>query len=343
MKKKFIFFRHDRLGDFLIVTSLIKSLKKKFPNSKIIVFCSPLNFKFIKSYKLIDKVILYDKKFSLKKKYNIFNKIIKDEYYASFSIDGKSISNLFNFFLKSKYKLGIVYRYIFLGLWLTKPNFFYTKLIFNKYETFTSKKYLNKIEHLPSKIISLGNFFKLNLKPSNKYFFLYNKKFDTQFHIIKKKIKGKYILIHLDEKWQDIKNINNDLYNFVSNMQIETGQNIIITSYKNKFDYYKILKTRLNKKINKKIHLFDNFNLELMERFINYSSYSISCHSGFLVQVAGANTSKIIDIINNNDYKWYSCWKPKNTVHKFVFKSIVNKISLTIILKSILSIINKGD
>jgi predicted nucleic-acid-binding Zn-ribbon protein len=80
-----------------------------------------------------------------------------------------------------------------------------------------------------------------------------------------------------------------------------------------------------------------------MERFINYSSYSISCHSGFLVQVAGANTSKIIDIINNNDYKWYSCWKPKNTVHKFVFKSTVNKISLTIILKSILSIINKGD
>ena len=50
MKKKFIFFRHDRLGDFLIVTSLIKSLKKKFPNSKIIVFCSPLNFKFIKRY-----------------------------------------------------------------------------------------------------------------------------------------------------------------------------------------------------------------------------------------------------------------------------------------------------
>ena len=35
-----------------------------------------------------------------------------------------------------------------------------------------------------------------------------------------------------------------------------------------------------------------------MEKLIKYSSYAISCHSGFLVQIAGANNSKIIDIIN---------------------------------------------
>ena len=33
-----------------------------------------------------------------------------------------------------------------------------------------------------------------------------------------------------------------------------------------------------------------------------------------------ANNSKIIDIINKKDFRWYSCC-PKNTVHKFVFKS----------------------
>ena len=58
-----------------------------------------------------------------------------------------------------------------------------------------------------------------------------------------------------------------------------------------------------------------------MEKLIKYSSYAISCHSGFLVQIAGANNSKIIDIINKKDFRWYSCWVPKNTVHKFVFKS----------------------
>ena len=38
-----------------------------------------------------------------------------------------------------------------------------------------------------------------------------------------------------------------------------------------------------------------------MERLVNYSSFAISCHSGFLVQIAGTNNSKIIDIINKND------------------------------------------
>ena len=70
-----------------------------------------------------------------------------------------------------------------------------------------------------------------------------------------------------------------------------------------------------------KISLLDNLDLNVMERLINHSVYSISCHSGFLVQIAGCNKTKIIDIINKKDLMWYSCWKPLNTKHKFVFKS----------------------
>ena len=32
--KNFIFFRNDRLGDFLIITNLIKALKEKYPYIK---------------------------------------------------------------------------------------------------------------------------------------------------------------------------------------------------------------------------------------------------------------------------------------------------------------------
>ena len=39
-----------------------------------------------------------------------------------------------------------------------------------------------------------------------------------------------------------------------------------------------------------------------MERMIYYSTFAISCHSGFLVQISGANNSKIIDIINKKDF-----------------------------------------
>ena len=55
------------------------------------------------------------------------------------------------------------------------------------------------------------------------------------------------------------------------------------------------------------------------------SIFSISCHSGFLVHTAGTNNTHIIDIINKYDLKWYSCWIPKNTFHKFIFKSIDKK------------------
>ena len=52
--KNFIFFRTDRLGDFLIITNIIKALKEKYPKSKITVVASQLNYHFIKKFKIID-------------------------------------------------------------------------------------------------------------------------------------------------------------------------------------------------------------------------------------------------------------------------------------------------
>ena len=112
--------------------------------------------------------------------------------------------------------------------------------------------------------------------------------------------------------------------------------NLIITTYKNKFKYFKNLKRDMNIKPISNIKIIENTDLITMERLIFYSNFSISCHSGFMVQIAGANKSKIIDIINKKDYLWYSCWKPKNTFHSFIFKSSINsKFSLNLILNKI--------
>ena len=96
--KRIIIFRADRLGDFLIISNIIKAIKKKYKNSHITVVGSQYNHKFIKSYKVIDKVIIYDKRKSLKEKINIFNYIMKNKYFCSLSLDGKSFSNIANFF-----------------------------------------------------------------------------------------------------------------------------------------------------------------------------------------------------------------------------------------------------
>ena len=316
----FIFFRTDRLGDFLIVTNIIKALKVKYPKSKITVVASQLNYHFIKKFKIIDRVILFNKNYNFIKKIQIFNIINDRNYDASFSIDGKSFSNLCTFFLSSKLKLGLIYKSKIFGIPYYKPNLFF-KIIFNHSEIFTSKKYLNKIEHLPAKLINLSNKLSLNLKVSDKYYYkpsINEKNFRKKF---KKFLNNKFVLIHLDEKWLDIYDLKENLYEELVIFQKKIKKKIIITSFKNSFDYFDNLKKKLKKKKNANIVIFENTGLEIMERMINYSKFAVSCHSGFLVQVSGANKSRIIDIINKKDFVWYSCWVPKNTFHKFVFKS----------------------
>ena len=107
--------------------------------------------------------------------------------------------------------------------------------------------------------------------------------------------------------------------------QKKINKKILLTSFNNKFDYFLNLKSKFKKNKNKNIILFENSSLDFMERMIYYSTFAISCHSGFLVQISGANNSKIIDIINKKDFFWYSCWIPKNTFHKFIFKSNDNE------------------
>ena len=88
--KKFIIFRTDRLGDFLIITNIIKAIKDKFKDSHITLVGSPYNKRLINSYKTINKVFIYDKQSSFFKKLSIINNILKYNYYCSLSLDGKS-------------------------------------------------------------------------------------------------------------------------------------------------------------------------------------------------------------------------------------------------------------
>lgn len=351
--KRFIFYRNDRLGDFIIITSIINKIKEVYKKSHITVVCSPKNYDLIKSYPIVDKIFIYDKRETFLKRLSIFFRIIKYKYYATFAIDGKSFSYICNFFTQSTYKLGLSYYFKYGPFRWSKPNFFYNHLIFDKFGKFTSKKDLKKIEHLPSKLIKLTTPLKLKLTPQDPYFYKVDKKnIDLFKSLTKRIIPKKYILIHFDEKWSDLKSIETDLSFAISSFQDKIKKKIIITSYNNKFQYYKNFKKKYlvftfknnklrksNKSENKKITILENCTLPLFERLINNSLYSISCHSGFLIQISGFNKTKLIDIINKRDKIWYSCWKPHNTFHKFVLKSTnYNKISLNKIFKKITDI-----
>ncbi|MDA8822784.1 hypothetical protein N9N34_03575, partial [Candidatus Pelagibacter bacterium] len=257
---------------------------------------------------------------------------------------GKTFSNFINFFLKSKYKFGISYKfYLFksLNIYWSKPNLFYNFLVFDKFLFFTSKKFLKKIEHLPTILYRIVKDLKLNIKVSDPYHYEVNKKQNLKFtKLFKNKIKNKYILIHLDEKWSDIIDINENFYYNLTLFQKRIKKQIVITSFKNNLQYYKNVRNKIIK--NKHFLLFENLSLGMFERFISKSLISISCHSGFLVQVSGTNRSNIIDVINKIDYNWYSSWKPYNTQHKFVFKSnLYKKFKTRDILDNIITVSKK--
>ena len=191
---------------------------------------------------------------------------------------------------------------------------------------------------MPQKLISLANFLNLKISVKDKYYFDVDTKDQVKFNKFKF-LKNKYILFHFDEKWRDIKNINHDLYQNLYFLNKKLKKNIVISTYKNNFIYFQNLKKKLKEKNNTNIHIIENSNLFFFERLINNSICAISCHSGFLVQIAGSNSSDIIDIINKTDYKWYSCWKPLNTKHKFIYKSLKSKKSINLIFKNLLTAI----
>ncbi|MDC1093179.1 hypothetical protein OAS35_03635, partial [Pelagibacteraceae bacterium] len=140
-----------------------------------------------------------------------------------------------------------------------------------------------------------------------------------------------FIIIHFDEKWVDIVNNETLLINSIIDLQKSLNKKIIITAFNNNFHYFNNLKKNfkyvncINNKYddisNSKIIILDNLEIFIFEKLLNLSKINISCHSGFVAQVCGANNGKLIDIINEKDFQWYSCWKPLNTFHKFIFKS----------------------
>ena len=58
MSNKYIFFRTDRIGDFLMSAILIKAIKRSDPNAYIIVLASKKNHQYIKTFSYIDETIL---------------------------------------------------------------------------------------------------------------------------------------------------------------------------------------------------------------------------------------------------------------------------------------------
>ena len=126
--KKFLIFRTDRVGDFILSCILIRSIKRNKPNSEITVICSDQNYEYVKNYSLVDNAQLYPKKFI--KKIFFFHSMIKSDFDCILSLDGKKRSIFSCVISKANFKILTVTKKIYKKIFFTlKDNILLLKIL----------------------------------------------------------------------------------------------------------------------------------------------------------------------------------------------------------------------
>ena len=160
-------------------------------------------------------------------------------------------------------------------------------------------------------IIENGNYdnYPLKYKKLKKFY----KNINENIYYLEKSHKNifsefdnKFIVIHLDEKFNDIKNIDYEFKNFLIIFQKKINKKVYFISFNNNHKYYEnlnIIKKDF-KNINKdllnqnNILVIENIPIMDFQTMLFHSNNNISCHSGYFVHTSLALGKNTIDIIN---------------------------------------------
>ena len=342
MKNKIIFFSIDRLGDYLIRSNVIKEISKHYVNADIVT--SDINFKLINSQHFFNKIIKFDTKNKNINKIKFIKNFYNKKYNSIICFDGKSISNILLLIIKADFKHTFVYKKKGLFNKIKLKIFLKILKILNISYTFLYNRSLieNGInDNYPSKYKLLKKYYS-NI--TNETYYLDNF-YKSKFFNLKN-----YIIIHMDEKFCDINNIEINLNEYLLDLAKKIEKKIIITSYNNKNTYYKNLsidKIHFNnyKKnediLNKKVFILEDVPLKEFCDLIYNSSLNISCHAGFFVHMSLYFKLNTIDILNENEERWVNTWISNKETYNVIYKSkLNNKIELEEIFKQIETKVN---
>ena len=299
----YLFFRTDRIGDFLVSAILLKAIKRNDKKAYISVVASSKNYFFIKTLDFIDEVFLYPNNF-FKRIFFFFN-LRKKKYQLICALDGKKRSIYFSFFLKSKIKILMTTKKMFKKL----LNYFFLKIYL-----FDETK--NKLEEIKD-VLSLS---KMSLDKDDISFLKEKKIYSKKINLIKD-----FIILHFDEKWiheQYIKRYKSiepnldSLEEFIYNLIKKSKKNLIITTGTKNNNLIKELLLSFSKENdnlytknfnNKLIQIYINIDFFELEYLIKNSSYLIGCH-GASTHLASAHGIKIYDIFDISQKNFYLKW-----------------------------------
>ena len=270
--KNYLIFRTDTIGDFLLTAILINSIKRNDPNSKITIISSIKNYSYIKSFPIVDRVILL--------KNNLFNKIkliikLRSEYYDYIIIhDAKKRSKFISIFLK--YRLKIIPNNNLDISHITKIKRILLKLNFDFI--------VSDLDTLKNR-----NYNSTNIKYKN--FIL--------FHFDEKWIHSDYI-----SEYTNIEPSKDAFISFINLLLTVSNKKLIITTGMN---CPNILNDILDNNLDSRIKIYKKLTFLDLENLISKCSLLISCH-GSVSHVAAAHNIKQIDIIDGKKLNFYSRW-----------------------------------
>ena len=291
----YLIFRSDRIGDFLLSLILINSIKRNDPNSYINVVASEKNFNYIKSFKIIDKVFLFQK--GILNNLKLINLLKKIKYKAIIIHDSKKRSNFISFFLKANIKIS--------------------------YNSNSNNSYFDDIQNILNQLNFNFNENDLNTLSNRPYEKLnhINNNY-ILFHFDEKWIHDNYIASYFN-----IEPSENELISFLNLIVSKTNKNLVVTTGLNS---PKILDKIFVNNFNTKIFFFKNLNFIIIENIIDKSDLLISCH-GAVSHVAAAKNIKQIDIIDQSKSIFYTKWTDHFRNYKSIYRKNFNKLSDEII------------
>ena len=329
MKNRYIFFRTDRIGDFLLSAILIKSIKRSDINSYITVVASKKNHYYINNFDFIDEVILYPD-FFLDKILFYLSFFLK-KFHLIAVLDGKKRSLYFTLLTRSKFKFLFTYKKFYKIFF----KIFFTRIYYDNDS-------ISKIAEIKAMLNVLK--FNFNIEDLNTI--------DKSLVLLRNldiPLSKKYTLLHLDEKWifkdyiQSYKSIEPEseqsLLKFIEQLVLKTNNDVFISTgiLPNRFTYF--LKNRFIKKPNnfyelniydKKIILFDNLNFLSLEKLILLSNLFISCH-GAATHIAASFNIETIDIIDKSEEVFFNKWTSHFRKYHQLDRADFSKLTFNII------------
>ena len=292
---KYLIFRTDKIGDFLLSAILIKSIKRNDPNSLIYIVASEKNFNYIKSFSFIDKVFLLKK--GLINKFKLIISLNKEKFNTIIVHDSKKRSNLISLFLNKNLKISL------------NSN--------NNISYFAEIK--NILSHLNFDFENT-DLDTLNNRLYNKFNNLHDEK--VIFHFDEKWIYKEYI-----QNYTNIQPSENELKSFLNSLVKKTNKKLIITTGVNS---PKILDKIFSNQFNNQILYFKNLDFFEIENLLDKSNLLISCH-GAISHLATAKNIEQIDIIEQSKSTFYNKWTDHFRNYKVVNRKKFTDLSKEIL------------